>query len=80
MQYICFNTQLYLQNLEYHDRLVKQGHLLYDLAHGSHDEEYVSGETEQSTEEVEFVYLEIIIYLLLTTIMPIFKIILFAEK
>lgn len=56
MQYICFNTQLYLQNLEYHDRLVKQGHLLYDLAHGSHDEEYVSGETEQSTEEVEFVY------------------------
>lgn len=69
VQYICLNTQLYLQNLEYHDRLVKQGHLLYELAQ---DEEYVSGEMEQSTEKVEFVYLEIILHFLLITIMQSF--------
>lgn len=78
VRYICLNTQLHLQNLEYHDRLVKQSYLLYELAYGSEHKEGVSGEKEQRTEEVEFVYLEIIHHLLFITIMQSF--ILFAGK
>lgn len=32
----------FLQNVEYHGRLVEQGRLLYELVYGSHDEENVS--------------------------------------
>lgn len=32
----------FFQNVEYHDRLVEQGRLLYELVYGSHDEEDVS--------------------------------------
>uniref|UniRef100_A0A8W8M134 ADP-ribosylhydrolase ARH1 n=2 Tax=Magallana gigas TaxID=29159 RepID=A0A8W8M134_MAGGI len=39
------------KNLEYHDRLVKQSYLLYELAYGSEHKEGVSGEKEQRTEE-----------------------------